>query len=105
MIYKLVISERADVQIDRLAAYLVFTLKNPSAAGHFLDELKAIYALLQENPFQFRQCNEAFLADSGYRNAILSSMRYRVVFRVERDIVYIVGVFHTLENYTDKITE
>ena len=53
MAYKLIITERADELIDRLAAYLVNKLKNPDAASHFLDELETIYNRLEDNPYQF----------------------------------------------------
>ena len=50
MAYNLIITQRADEQIDRLTAYLVINLKNPGAASHFLDEIETIYNRLEENP-------------------------------------------------------
>lgn len=30
-------------------------------------------------------------------------MEYIIIFRVEEDIVYVIGIFHQLENYKEKL--
>ena len=89
MAYKLIITERADEQIDRLAAYLIRNLKNPDAAFHFLDELS--------------ESKDEYLFLRGYREALFKEMNYRVVFRTDKRFVYVLGVFHTLEDYGKKV--
>ena len=84
MAYKLIVTDRADEQIDRLVAYLISYLKNPEAASHFLDELEYLFL-------------------RGYREAIFHEMNYRVVFRTDSQTVYILGVFHMLEDYGRKV--
>ena len=103
MAYNLIITERADELIDRLTAYLVNNLKNPDAASHFLDELEAIYDRLQDNPYQFSESKDEYLFLHGYREAMFQEMNYRVVFRTNEQSVYILGVFHTLEDYGRKV--
>ena len=103
MAYNLIISERADELVDRLVAYLVNHLKNPDAASHFLDELEAIYNRLEENPFQFAESKDEYLFMRGYRDAHFREMNYHVVFRVAEQSVYVLGVFHTLEDYVRKL--
>ena len=103
MAYHLIITERADELIDRLTAYLVNNLKNPDAASHFLDELEAIYDRLQDNPYQFSESKDEYLFLRGYREALFLEMNYRVVFRTDEQSVYILGVFHTLEDYGRKV--
>ena len=103
MAYKLIITERADELIDRLTAYLVKNLKNPDAASHFLDELETIYYRLEENPHQFFESKDEYLFLRGYREALFQEMKYRVVFRVDERCVYILGVFHMLEDYGKKV--
>ena len=50
MIYKLVVTERAEELLDNLLLYLAVNLKNKSAAAHLLDGIESIYLRLQENP-------------------------------------------------------
>ena len=66
MDYELIVSERADELIDRLASYLLNNLKNPGAAAHFLDELESIYDRLTDNPFQFPDSPDEYLFIRGY---------------------------------------
>lgn len=103
MAYNLIITERADEQIDRLTAYLLNHLKNPDAAAHFLDELETIYNRLEENPYQFAESKDEYLFMRGYRDALFMEMNYHVVFRMDGQSVYILGVFHTLEDYARKL--
>ena len=103
MAYKLIVTERADELIDRLTAYLINKLKNPDAAAHFLDELETIYDRLEENPYQFSESRDEYLYLRGYREALFQEMKYRVVFRTDEQAVYILGVFHTLEDYGRKV--
>ncbi|MBQ9212294.1 MAG: type II toxin-antitoxin system RelE/ParE family toxin [Clostridia bacterium] len=103
MAYNLIITERADGMIDRLTAYLVNHLKNPDAASHFLDELDSIYSRLEDNPYQFTESKDEYLFLRGYRDALFEKMKYHVIFRVDEQSVYILGVFHTLEDYASKL--
>ncbi len=103
MIYDIVITERADKMIDRLLYYLLHKLCNPPAALKFINNLENIYNRMRESPLQFPRCRDELLKSKGYRQALFSNMNYRVIFRVEENIVYILGIFHTLEDYERKI--
>ncbi|MCR5329580.1 MAG: type II toxin-antitoxin system RelE/ParE family toxin [Lachnospiraceae bacterium] len=103
MAYNLIITDRADELIDKLASYLLNKLKNPEAAIHFMDDMEDIYDRLEENPYLFPESKDSYLCSKGYREAVLSSMSYRVVFRVNEKTVYIVGVYHDLEDYAKKV--
>ena len=103
MDYELIISERADELTERLVAYLLNNLNNPGAAAHFLDELDAIYDRLINNPYQFSDSPDEYLFLRGYREALLKTMQYKVIYRIDNQQVLIVGVFHTLEDYRRKV--
>ena len=103
MDYELIVSERADELIDRLASYLLNNLKKPGAAAHFLDELESIYDRLTDNPIQFSDSPDEYLFIRGYREALFETMQYKVVYRIDNQRVLIVGVFHTLEDYRRKV--
>ncbi len=53
MMYKLVITEHADEQLDRLVYHLICRLKNKEAAQRLLDAIDDIYDRLISNPQQF----------------------------------------------------
>ncbi len=103
MAYNLIITARADELIDDSVCYLIDKLKNPDAAAHLLNGIDKIYDRLEENPFQFPESFDDYLKRRNYREALVTEMSYRIVFRVEDSDVYIVGLFHELENHKAKI--
>ncbi len=103
MIYKLRITERADERLDKLVSYLLYNIKNQQAAKHLLDNMESLYKRLEENPFQFPECRDSYLKSKKYREAILKDMDYLVIFKVIDSDVFIMGVFHSLENYKNKL--
>lgn len=103
MTYKLQITERAEELLDQILNYIFYNLKNEQAGKHLLDEMERIYDRLETEPMQFPICRDSYLANKGYREAIIHRMNYIVVFIVDSNIVHILGVFHSLEDYSRKI--
>ena len=101
--YKLIISEKADEHIDNLGGYIINKLKNKQAASNFFDEIEKIYERLEENPYQFPISRDKYLAFKGYHEAHWEKMAYHLVFRISDETVFIVGVFHDLEDYAKKV--
>ena len=67
--------------------------------------MEIIYSRLEENPLQFADCQDSLLLNKNYKEALIPNMNYVVVFRIDevKKIVYIVGFFHQLENYSKKV--
>ena len=103
MVYKLNVTEHADELLDNLVYHLIYHLKNKQAAKHLLDCIDAIYDRLEINPFQFAECRDSYLAKKGYREAVVLQMDYIIIFDVRDDVVNVVGIFHQLENYQNKL--
>lgn len=103
MAYRLIITDRSEELLEDIARYLLFQLKNEQAASHLFNSIDKIYNRLEENPYQFPESRDIHLKRFGYREAVLTDMDYVIVFRVEDDRVYVVGIFHQLENYRKKI--
>ena len=103
MAYKLIISEYADELLDNLIYYLIHRLKNEQAAKHLLDGIDSIYDRLETNPFQFPFSRDSYLANKGYREAVVPEMNYIIIFDVKTEGVNVVGIFHQLESYKTKL--
>ena len=105
MAYNLIIADRADELIDSRVFYIINQLKNSQAAGHLLDGISEVYDRLEENPYQFPDPKDDYLKGRGYKEALISDMQYKIVFRIEGPTVYVVGLFHDLEDYPSKVIE
>lgn len=103
MNYKLIISEYADELLNNLIYYLIYHLKNEQAAKHLVDGVDSIYNRLETNPFQFPISKDRYLASKGYHEAVVPQMDYVVIFGVRAEVVNVVGVFHQLESYPNKL--
>lgn len=103
MVYKLIITHRAEELLDQCVSCILFKFKNEPAAKKMLDEIDKIYNRLEDNPFQFADCRDPFLKSKGYKEAVVSDMDYIIIFRVKEDSVYVLGIFHQLENYKENI--
>ena len=103
MVYKLVVTERAEELIDNLVHYLLFQLKNEQAAVHLLDGIENVYDRLEDSPLQFPICRDSYLAGKGYYEAVVPEMNYTIIFSITGNIVNILGVFHQPEDYQRKL--
>lgn len=103
MAYKLIVTEHANELLDNLVCHLLDRLKNEQAARHLLVGIENVYERLEENPLQFPLSRDTYLAGKGYHEALVPQMDYVVFFRMDTDIVNVVGIFHQLENYQRKM--
>jgi len=105
MAYELIITKRADELLDNLLYHIIFRLKNEQAASHLLNSIEKIYDRMIMNPFQFAVCRDNYLQMRGYREAVLPDMDYVLIYSVDREkaIIYVLGIFHVLESYGDKL--
>ena len=104
MAYKLNVTEYAGELLDNIMYHLIYRLRNKQAAKHLLDCIDVIYDRLEVNPFQFAECRDSYLARKGYREAVVPQMNYIIIFDVRDDVVNVVGIFHQLENYQNKLS-
>lgn len=103
MLYNLIITERAEQLLDNAISYILYQLKNRQAAKHLLNSVERIYERLQENPFQFPECKDKYLEYKGYREAVFPDMKYIIIYRVENNNVFVLGIFHQSEQYEKKL--
>lgn len=102
MIYNLIITKRAEELLENIIGYLLNSLHNKSAAIHLLDSIEKIYGRIENNPYEFPYSQDDYLQFKKYRVAVVSDMNYLVIYKIEKMNVYILGVFHNLENYKNQ---
>ena len=92
-------SSAAARDLDMIIAYLVDTLKSPSAARRVLNDYSTLLDVLEETPFVYALVRDDLLSFAGYRWAPISS--YMVFFTVdeERKTVSIHRIAHESRNW------
>ena len=103
MIYNLIITEKAEELLENIIDYLLNNLQNRSTAIHLLDNIEKIYGRIENNPYEFPYSQDNYLHFKKYRDAVIPNMKYLVVYKIENKNVYILGIFHDLENYKSQL--
>mgnify|MGYP000907287942 CR=1 FL=1 len=79
------------------------SLRNSDAARSILDDIAAVYERLEHLPEATPLCRDTYLRAKEYRKIALPHHNYLLIYRVAAQTVYIVGVFHMLENDREKL--
>ena len=101
--YKLVITELAHQDLDRIVSYIVVQLSNSKAAGDFLDEVTACYGFLKSTPMMYERCQDRRLGEERYRKAVIKN--YVLVYKISANycIVNIMCFFYSAQAHSTLI--
>lgn len=97
--YRLVITELANKDLDDIVRYITEELKNPIAAGHFLDAVDESYRYLKTNPLMYAKCTDMRLEQAGYRKALIKN--YLLIYKVDEQAktVHVLRFFYAARDY------
>ena len=103
MAYNLITTDEMDELLDNCISYLLNKLKNEQAAKHLLSGVDKVYDKLEDDPYISRESQDPFMKSLQYREAKVPEMDYMIVYKVVETEVYILGIFNTRENYSEKM--
>jgi len=97
--YKLSMTEAAEMDLDGIITYMIQKLSAPKAATDFLNELDKSYEYLKSNPFMYEYCRDKYFEEKGYRKVVIKN--YLLIYRIDDSIktVFISRFFHGAQNY------
>ena len=104
MVYKVVLSENAEEDIDRFIAYLLFEKKSEQAARNLLDDIETTKNRLSNVAGSLKLCDNPKLRELGFRRINFLSHKYFMLYRVIDDVAFIESVFHELQDYERKMS-
>ena len=96
--YKVMVSDAAEADLDKIIGYIAAVLVNPQAAS-LADKIAACYDDLSRTPYMYSQCQNLQLQALGYRR--VSIQNYIMVYRVDEEnkTVYILRFFYGPSDY------
>ena len=103
MDYKVVMTVDAEEDLDRYVRYLLFVKKSEQAAKNLLDDFETTKRSLSSVAGSLRECENPRLKSLGYRRINFFSHRYFMMYRIDKDIVYIDNIFHELQDCENKM--
>lgn len=99
MVYKVVITEDAEADLDQFVRYLLFVKKNEQAAGNLLDDFESTKEKLENVAASLNECSNPRLKEWGYRRINFINHRYFMLYRIEDNKVIVDNIFHELQDY------
>ena len=102
--YKVVLMQRAEEDLDRFVTYLLLEKNNEQAAGNLLKDFEVTKESLSNVAASLKLCDNFKLRELGYRRINFLSHRYFMLYRIEKDTVFVDAIFHELQDYEGKIS-
>lgn len=99
MVYKIKISEFAEMQLDNILYHIVFQLHNSYAAKRVLKDFQDTIAKLSYVAESLPLCDAIELREKGYRKIHFRRHNYLMLYRICDNCVQVDGIYHELEDY------
>lgn len=101
--YRLIITELANQDLDEIISYILHELSNEIAVGSFLDEVEKCYDFLKSNPRIYGACANMRLGLEGYRRAPIKN--YLLVYKTDEEskTVSVLRFFYGAQDYLNLI--
>lgn len=101
--YRLIVSELAHEDLDRIISYIAYQLLNSVAAANLLDEIEKSYMYLKSTPYMYERCQDSHLEREGYHKVTINN--YVLIYKVDEAIktVVIYRFFYGAQNYIQLI--
>jgi plasmid stabilization system protein ParE len=79
----------AAVEFDVKAAFDWYETEEPGLGVEFLEQVRAVYRRILENPFGYHDLR------SGIRRALTRRFPYAIYYSIEEEVIIVLGVLHT----------
>lgn len=101
--YKLLVTQKAEQDVDSILSYIMNELGNPAAAVKLMTDIEERYDRLEEQPKMYAECTQPLPRARHYRKCVIGG--YVMIYRVDEDekTVYIERFFSDLEDYAEKL--
>ena len=99
VLYKVIISPRALLQLDDYVSYVHYTLRNPIAAKSVLNDAKQTRKTLAKVASSLMLCDHPVLHELGYHAIKFEKHDYVMLYRVDDKTVYVDGIYHMMQEY------
>lgn len=99
MSYLIHITKTAEHDIMQAADYIEFTLKNPDAADHLLDDTTEKIESLSDSPEKFNLVDDPLLASWGIRFTVVNNYLAFYTINEEKHLVIVVRFLYSGRNW------
>lgn len=102
-VFEVVITNKAETQIQEILDYIFYELKNPHAAYSVEQDMKETIHRLSYVADNLKLCDDLEFQARGYRIIHLKQHKYFMIYKVVDTYVYVIGVYHDLQDYENAL--
>ena len=103
MVYKVVVTAEAEEDLNQFIRYLLLSKKNTQAAKNVLDDFEETVEMLKQVAGSLKLCDNPHLKSLKYYRINFLRHRYFMLYRIEKDTVFVDSIFHELQDYKNKM--
>lgn len=103
MDYRVVVTAEAEEDLNQFIQYLLLEKQNEQAAKNVLDDFEETVGILKHVAGSLKLCDNPRLQSLGYHRINFQKHRYFMLYRIEKDIVYVDDIFHELQDYENRM--
>ncbi len=103
MVYKVIMTESAEADLDGFIRYLLHKKKSVQAASNLIDDFEATKDSLSLVAGSLKFCDNPRLKKLGYKRLNFLSHRYFLLYRLDGEKAIIDNIFHELQDYESRI--
>lgn len=97
--YEVILTDTTVIQSQRILDYIFFELKNAQAAYNFEQDMKETAKRLSRVAGSLKLCDDPELRSLEYRTIHLKRHRYFMLYKIVGRRVYVIGIYHDLQDY------
>ncbi|MCM1102141.1 MAG: type II toxin-antitoxin system RelE/ParE family toxin [Clostridium sp.] len=99
MDFNVVLTDTAEIQIGKILDYMIYELRNTQAAYNVEQDMRETVRKLSYTAGSFKLCDDPKLRELEYRTIHLKRHQYFMLYKIVDTCVYVVGVYHDLQDY------
>ena len=103
--YKIIITELAERDVEQTARYIAKELQNPIAANRLLDDIESAVASLETMPKRYALVKNEDLANLGFRLLVIHNYLIFYIVREDKKTVTIERFLHSRRDWIHIIGE
>lgn len=97
--FKVILTEKAEIQAQQILDYLAYELENMQAALSVEQDMKNTTTRLSYMAGSLKLCDDADLRALGYRTIHFKQHRYFMLYKIVDNCAYVIGIYHDLQDY------
>ena len=103
MDYRVVVTKDAEEDLEKFIKYLIFEKKSLQAAENVLNDYDATIESLKHVAGSLKLCDNPRLRQLEYRRINFLNHRYFMLYRIEKNMVFVDNIFHELQDYENEL--